>query len=81
MIDHVGKALRPSGAVGAVGQMGRQVIENVYPQPLAVAPATLLAAADFLDGEPADEIRSSKDGVILAFDVRGSSPLRKATTA
>ena len=71
LIDHVGKSLRPSGAVGSVGRLGREVIENVYPQPLANAPATLPTEGSFLDDEPVDVIRSPKDGVILAFDVPG----------
>ena len=71
LIDHVGKSLRPSGAVGSVGWMGREVIENVYPQRLVEAPTTAANVTNFLDAEPANVIRSPKDGVILAFDVRG----------
>src|SRR5262245_36256150 len=35
MIDHVGKALRPSGALGAVAREGRKVIDSVYPLSLS----------------------------------------------
>jgi len=31
LIDHVGKWLRPSGALRAVALLGRAVVENVYP--------------------------------------------------
>ena len=37
LIDHVGKTLRPSGALRAVASLGRKVIENVYPRRLAEA--------------------------------------------
>ena len=71
LIDHVGKSLRPSGAVWSVGRLGRDVIESVYPQRLADAPAPAQTSADGLDGELADTVHGSKDGVILAFDVPG----------
>ncbi len=35
LIDHVGKWLRPSGALRSVALLGRQVIESVYPRLLA----------------------------------------------
>src|SRR5262249_61150714 len=38
LIDHVGKALRPSGALWAVAWLGREVIEGVYPRRLGEAP-------------------------------------------
>ena len=34
LIDHVGKALRPSGALRSVALLGCAVIENVYPRRL-----------------------------------------------
>src|SRR5262249_18445058 len=34
LIDHVGKSLRPSGALWAVASLGRGVIESVYPEHL-----------------------------------------------
>jgi uncharacterized membrane protein len=75
LIDHVGKALRPSGAVRSVARLGRAVIESVYPQRLADVPR----AAVPQDGLPLDDspvtVVSHKDGVILAFDVRGLARL------
>jgi uncharacterized membrane protein len=38
LIDHVGKSLRPSGALWAAAASGRQVIESVYPRRLAELP-------------------------------------------
>jgi uncharacterized membrane protein len=71
LIDHVGKSLRPSGAVWSVGRLGRDVIESVYPRRFADAPAPAQTSADVLEGELAGTIHGSKDGVILAFDVPG----------
>jgi uncharacterized membrane protein len=71
LIDHVGKSLRPSGAVWSVARLGREVIESVYPRRLADAPAPSQSNLDPLEQYPVDTICSSKDGVILAFDAPG----------
>jgi uncharacterized membrane protein len=70
LIDHVGKSLRPSGALWAVAWLGRKVIENVYPMRLAESSAAP-APAPFLGREPTSTVRNCRDGVLLAFDVRG----------
>jgi uncharacterized membrane protein len=70
LIDHVGKALRPSGALWAVASLGRHVIESVYPQPLRKAQATA-APAGLLGETPTSTIANVRDGVVLAFDGRG----------
>jgi uncharacterized membrane protein len=69
LIDHVGKALRPSGALWAVASMGREVVESVYPKRLAKSPDAPPPAAP--DGQPSCTIANRKDGVVLAFDVKG----------
>ena len=54
LIDHVGKALRPSGALWAVAKRGRKVIATVYPRRFdreAAAP---------LPGERASEARRGR---------------------
>jgi uncharacterized membrane protein len=71
LIDHVGKALRPSGALWAVAYLGRKVIENVYPHHLAEVPDTARAAAVVVDGQPTSTVLSQRDGVVLAFDIPG----------
>lgn len=71
LIDHVGKFLRPSGALRSVALLGREVIEHVYPQRLAEAPEISLDRADIVLGEPACTVTNLSDGVVLAFDVRG----------
>jgi uncharacterized membrane protein len=72
LIDHVGKSLRPSGALRSVGRLGREVIEKVYPRPLA-GPLKEPAPADHpgKGKDPTAVIANSRDGVVLAFDVDG----------
>ena len=71
MIDHVGKWLRPSGALRAVALLGRDVIETVYPRPLAEAENETQEPADISTGDPTSTVTNLKDGVVLAFDIRG----------
>jgi uncharacterized membrane protein len=71
LIDHVGKALRPSGALWAVAHLGREVIEGVYPRLLTESPDKASKPPAILEGPPVCTIPNVKDGVILAFDIPG----------
>jgi uncharacterized membrane protein len=72
LIDHLGKALRPSGALRAVAWLGRQVIEGVYPRhPVESPEGTAREVAEILDGKPTATIPNRNDGVVLAFDEAG----------
>jgi uncharacterized membrane protein len=72
LIDHLGKALRPSGALRAVAGRGRKVIESVYPQRYGEAhEKTALEDLAVLDGQPTATILGIKDGVVHAFNERG----------
>jgi uncharacterized membrane protein len=73
LIDHVGKALRPSGASRAVARLGHEVIASVYPRRLTGSQDLPLRPADdpALDGKPAAVVTSPREGVVLAFDLRG----------
>jgi uncharacterized membrane protein len=71
LIDHVGKALRPSGALWAVARLGRQVIESVYPRSLSELPKSKPAPAAALSEKPTQIIPNRRDGVVLAFDIPG----------
>jgi uncharacterized membrane protein len=73
LVDHVGKALRPSGALRVVGRVGRAVIESVYPRALAPVSETSLSEAPLPAAGRGSEtvIASSTEGVILAFDLKG----------
>jgi uncharacterized membrane protein len=71
LIDHVGKAIRPSGALWAVASMGRHVIDDVYPKRLAEMSNTARAPTLALDAAPTSTFPSHKDGVVLAFNIPG----------
>jgi uncharacterized membrane protein len=71
LIDHVGRALRPSGALWAVASLGRDVIASVYPKRLAESGHAAVAPPDVLRETPTCTIANTRDGVVLAFDLRG----------
>jgi uncharacterized membrane protein len=77
LIDHVGKALRPSGALRSVALVGRAVIENVYPRSLTESREPQADTGDFPRGEPTCTITSPGGGVVLAFDVDGLASLAR----
>ena len=52
LIDHVGKALRPSGALQAVAFLGRAVVESVYPRKLGQAGNRSPGTPGIVTGEP-----------------------------
>jgi uncharacterized membrane protein len=71
LIDRVGKLLRPSGALQSVASQAHQVIDSVYPRRLSEFPGKSPESADLLGKMPAHTVRSPKNGVVLAFDVKG----------
>jgi uncharacterized membrane protein len=71
LLDHVGKALRPSGALWTVGALGREVIEGVYPKSLAESQPALPPAGKSLGETPTATVTTARGGVVVAFDVRG----------
>ena len=71
LIDHVGKALRPSGALRAVADLGREVIESVYPRKLGPAGSASPGPAAVTSGEPTMTVTSLRQGAVLAFDIEG----------
>jgi uncharacterized membrane protein len=75
LIDHIGKFLRPSGALRVVARMGRDVILSVYPDGrLSDAHATSDGAGARL-GEPTSTVPSPSDGVVIAVHMQGLSEL------
>jgi uncharacterized membrane protein len=70
LIDHIGKALRPSGVLKFVGTMGRKVIESVYPRALAEFPEMPSKGSGFLSNAAAFTSDTPRGGVVLAFDVQ-----------
>ena len=77
LIDHIGKALRPSGVLKEIGSTGSKVIETVYPRHLSDAPEAARPFFDFLDEEPVLIIANPKPGVVLAFDAKGLALLAR----
>jgi uncharacterized membrane protein len=71
LIDHVGKSLRPSGALWAVARLGRRVIESVYPRTLRDSQSPPAIVGDELEQKPKRAVDSQRDGVVLAFDIVG----------
>ena len=78
LIDHVGKSLRPSGAMAAVARLGHDVIQSVYPRRLSRQPDSSPPAPEVPAGEPTSTIPNPKDGVLLAFDHEGLVALAQA---
>ncbi len=79
LIDHVGKLLRPSGALRVVGRLGHAEIEKVYPRRISKKPDPSQSSVQVLSGAPSGVVYSPQDGVFLAFDLEGIVTLaRKA---
>jgi uncharacterized membrane protein len=71
LIDHIGKILRPSGILKRMGSVGREVINSVYPKPLAESPGTPPDVEEILRQQPILSINNPRDGVVLAIDLQG----------
>ncbi|MFL5327442.1 MAG: DUF2254 domain-containing protein [Gemmataceae bacterium] len=71
LIDHVGKFLRPSGALRSVAELGRSVIKTVYPHALHDQKTTGSVVPPILGEKPRLTVTKHQDGVVLAFDVAG----------
>ncbi|HEY2586093.1 MAG TPA: DUF2254 domain-containing protein [Tepidisphaeraceae bacterium] len=71
LIDHIGRVLRPSGAMRVVARSGRNVIQAVYKRSLTDADETSAGASDLPRGEPSLTFANLHDGVILAVDIDG----------
>ncbi|MCX6243076.1 MAG: DUF2254 domain-containing protein [Bacteroidetes bacterium] len=71
LVDKVGKALRPSGALALAAKRGHDVIENVYPRLLAGSQVPGPEHLTLPDRKPSGTILNPKGGVVLAFDVEG----------
>ena len=77
MIDNVGRSLRPISVLTAIGRVGHDVIEAVYPHRLTGAEDTTNA----VPAMPADDCRrivgNVRTGVVLAFDPDGLAALAR----
>lgn len=80
MIDHLGKVLRPSGALRSIAKLGKDVIEDVYPRRLGdmvVQPPTP-ASRPLPAGASPHVVANPRDGVLLAFDHDGLASLAQS---
>lgn len=71
LIDRIGKSLRPVTVLTRVGSAGQEVIEDVYPRPLAGTRDTPTNVALMPEGEPSRTVATRRTGVVLAFDEAG----------
>lgn len=71
LVGSVCNVLRPSGALGLAARLGREVIKSVYPQRLSESPGSTPEPGTVPHGEPRCTIRNHREGVVLAFDMRG----------
>jgi len=71
LIDNVGKSLRPVSLLTLIGSAGQEVIEDVYPRPVAGTEDTPTNVALVPENEPSRIVATKRTGVVLAFDVGG----------
>jgi uncharacterized membrane protein len=71
LVDHVGKALRPSGALRSVGSRGRRVVESVYSRRFVELPENPAGSASATPDGPCRTVVNPRDGAVLAFDIQG----------
>lgn len=70
-IDGIGKTLRPSAALQAVGLAGRDVVQSVYPSKLKRDQPSESKPIETLKKDPRRVVMNDDDGVVLSFDRRG----------
>jgi len=76
-IDEMGKTLRPSSALQAIGLAGREVIQSVYPSRLKREQPLISKPLEILKSDPSRVIVNGVDGVVLAFHRSGLMALAK----
>lgn len=71
LIDHVGKLLRQSGAFHSVAAQAHLIIDSIYRQRLSDPREESAENAEVSRSPHARTVTSTKDGVVLAFDIKG----------
>jgi uncharacterized membrane protein len=79
LVDEVGRSLRPSGAVKLVARLGRDVIKNVYPRLLSGGPVGVGEYPVLTDKVAKVTVLNQREGVVLAFDIKGLVNLAQRT--
>ena len=78
LVDHIGKLLRPSGALRAVAAQAHEVIDIVYPRRLKDFGTDTSEIITPSSQAPTTTVTSQRAGVVLAFDVQGIVALAAA---
>jgi len=81
MIDHVGKSLRPISLLNQIGNAGREVILDIYPQPLTETDDHDFEIMGGKGYGSSSIIEARHTGVVLAFDVIGLTELARSTNS
>jgi len=79
LVDHLGRSLRPSGALRIVGLLGTRVIEEVYSRQHDESSQRRTDAEIGVAGNPSRILASDRNGAVLAFDVLGLRDLAHRT--
>jgi uncharacterized membrane protein len=77
MIDRVGKSLRPVSVLTAIGKVGHDVIEAVYPHRLTAAQNAPGPSPVMPIGDCRRTAENVRPGVVLAFDPDGLAALAR----
>lgn len=77
MIDMVGKSLRPVSILTSIGRVGQDVIEDVYPHPIAPTGNVPWHKPARPAGERRRTVENLRPGVVLAFDPVGLDSLAR----
>jgi uncharacterized membrane protein len=77
MIDNVGKSLRPISLLNMIGNMGQDVILDVYPPLINMTEDLASNVSEIENPAAARTIETRRTGVVLAFDIAGLVELAK----
>jgi len=67
----------PVIVLSSVGSAGQKVVEDVYPQLLALPPDKPVSVPLHFEGKPSRVVASSRTGVVLALDIKGLEELAR----
>jgi len=79
MIDHVGKSLRPISLLLRIGNIGQQVLKEVYPRSVSGTDDSPTNEGPRPHVEPSRDMASLRTGTVLAFDVAGTLRIARRT--
>jgi uncharacterized membrane protein len=79
MIDHVGKSLRPISLLVRIGNIGQEVLKEVYPRSVFGTDDAPTNEVPRPHVEPSRDVTSRHTGTVLAFDVAGTLRIARRT--